>query len=241
MKSKQKKTIPKNNTSEKSIAGKKEVIHDSPVDEAFNEIKEMMYRNEIVPGQRLIYSEMAKKLNMSVTPIVQALNRLQLLNLVRWEKNKGYYVGKATPDEAKELFMAREALESFIIPTVIDKLTDKKIKTIENVMRDHSDAISVPLYRRALLVIDTNFHLAIIECAENKVFYNMSKLVLEQIYLKYRPEYMNDERLNKAAEEHRGILKALKARDSKKTINLLKKHIRSGSNHVVGSLWEDHS
>lgn len=223
------------------ILGKENDFQGSPVDEAFRKIKEMMYRHEIVPGQRLIYKEMAKKLNMSVTPIVQALNRLQLQNLVRWELNKGYYVGEATSDEARELFMAREALESFVIPSVIDKLTDKKLETIESAMKAHSEAIAIRSPRRMLLVIDTNFHLAIIECAENRVLYNMSKLVLEQIYLKYRPEYMHEERLKRAAQEHIEIMKALRSKDAKKTANLLKKHIRDGSKHVVGSLWEDHA
>ena len=212
---------------------------DSPVDIAFQRIKEMIYHHEIVPGQKLLYQELAKKLDMSITPIIQALNRLQFLNIVYSERNKGYYVGEADPVEAKELFIAREALESYLVPTVIKKLTVKKLNAIEKIMKDHIKGLSTPQHRKFLMILDTNFHLKIIECAENKVIYNTSKLIFEQIYLKYRPEYMRDERLKKAAEEHVMIFEALKSRDAKKAKRLIQQHIKAGSEHIVGGLLEE--
>lgn len=217
---------------------KKEPL-ESPVDVAFRKIKEMMYHHEIVPGQKLLYQELAQKLNMSVTPIVQALNRLQLLNIVYSERNKGFYVGEADPVEAKELFIAREALETYVVPAVIENLTDKRISAIERAMKEHTRGVSVPQYRRILMIKDTNFHLKIIECAENKVVYNMCKLLLEQIYLKYRPEYMREPRLAKAAAEHETIMESLRKRDVRKTKRLVKQHIKRGREHVVSSLLED--
>lgn len=212
---------------------------ESPVDVAFKKIKEMMYHHEIVPGQKLLYQELASKLNMSITPVIQALNRLQLLNIVYSERNKGYYVGEADPVEAEELFVAREALETFMVPFIIEKLTDKKINAIERAMKEHTKGVSVPQYRRILMIKDTNFHLKIIECSENKVIYNISKLIFEQIYLKYRPEYMREPRLKEAADEHEMILESLKERDVRKTRRLIKQHIKRGREHVVSSLLED--
>jgi len=219
----------------------KEKQQDLPVDVAFKKIKEMMYHHEVVPGQKLLYRELAKKLNMSITPIIQALNRLQLLNIVYSERNKGFYVGEADPAEAKELFVAREALEIFLVPTIIKNLTDKKIKLLEKAMKELVKIGSVPEYRRIFMIKDTNIHLQIIEFAENKVIYNLCKLIFEQIYLKYRPEYLREERIKEAAKEHRELLDALKERNVSKTKRLLKQHIRRGRDHIVGSLWEDRS
>lgn len=210
-----------------------------PVDIAFRKIKEMMYHHEIVPGQKLLYQELAGKLNMSITPIIQALNRLQLLNIVYSERNKGFYVGEADPAEADELFIAREAFEIFLVPTIIKKLTDEKINILEQAMKEHVKAASVPEYRRILMIKDTHFHLKMIEFAENKVIYNLCKLIFEQIYLKYRPEYMRDERIKEAAQEHRDLLNALKERDARKAKRLIRQHIKNGRDHVVGSLWQD--
>ena len=206
----------------KRVSNKVKKEEELPVDVAFRKIKEMMYHHEIVPGQKLLYQELAKKLGMSITPIIQALNRLQLLNIVYSERNKGYYVGETDPVEANELFTAREAFETFLVP-----------------VSEHVKAASVPEYRRICMIKDTNFHLQMIKIAENKVMYNLSKVIFEQIYLKYRPEYMREERIREAAEEHSALLEALKEKDARKTRRLIKQHIKNGRAHVVGSLWED--
>jgi DNA-binding GntR family transcriptional regulator len=208
----------------------------SPTDIAFNKIKEMVYLHEIVPGQKLMYQELANKLGMSVTPVIQALNRLEFMNILDYERNKGYYVSEISPTELDELFAAREALETFLVPAIVEKLTDAKLRQIKLTMDAHVDALPVPKYRKILMIRDTHFHLKIIECAENQVIYNLSKHVLEQIYLKYRPEYMNDKRLKKAAEEHEEIFSALQNRDVSRTTRLLRQHILNGKKHIVGGM-----
>jgi DNA-binding GntR family transcriptional regulator len=210
-----------------------------PVDVAFRKIKEMMYHHEIVPGQKLLYQELARKLNMSITPIIQALNRLQLLNIVYSERNKGFYVGEADPVEARELFVAREAFETYLVPAMIRNLTDERLNLLEKAIKEHVDAASLPQYRRILLIKDTNFHLRLVDIAGNRVIANLCRMIFEQIYLKYRPEYMREERLEEAAAEHWAIVGALKERDVKKARRLLRQHIRNGMEHIVGSLWKE--
>ena len=211
----------------------------APVDVAFVRIKEMMYRNELAPGQKLIYQQLAEKLNMSVTPIIQALNRLRFLNIVYSVPNKGYYVGMISPKEVNELFTAREALEIFLVPTIIENLTSKKLDAIKNVMNEHIELASSPLYGRLVMIKDCNFHLKIIECAENEVIYNICSLIFEQIYLKYRPEYIREARVKETALEHSMLLESLKKRDAKKYRALIKQHIKNGRKNVIGSLWQD--
>lgn len=228
----------KSKVGDRRSLSKKVKSEELPVDVAFRKIKEMMYHHEIVPGQKLLYQELAKKLGMSITPIIQALNRLQLLNIVYSERNKGYYVGEADPVEANELFTAREAFETFLVPAIIKNLTDKNLLDLEKALKEHVKAASVPEYRRILMIKDTNFHLQMIKIAGNKVIYNLSKVIFEQIYLKYRPEYMREQRIREAAEEHGALLEALKERDVRKTRRLIKQHIKNGRAHVAGSLWE---
>jgi len=141
--------------------------------------------------------------------------------------------------EANELFTAREAFETFLVPEIIKNLTDKNISDLEKALKEHVKAGSVPEYRRILMIKDTNFHLHMIKIGGNKVIYNLSKVIFEQIYLKYRPEYMQEERIREAAEEHSALLEALRERDARKTRRLIKQHIKNGRAHVVGSLWED--
>ena len=61
------------------------------VEDVFNEIKLMLYYNNIVPGQKLIYQDLALQLNTSTTPVIQALKGLRQSNLVRYIPEQGVF------------------------------------------------------------------------------------------------------------------------------------------------------
>jgi DNA-binding GntR family transcriptional regulator len=209
------------------------------VDIAFEEIKKMLYNNEIAPGQKLIYHDLTKKLNMSVTPIAQALKKLEFLNLVCWERNRGYRVGEINATEVKELFSAREALEIYVVPEVVAKLSRKKTEEIASAMSEHIKGASLPQSRRLLMIKDLNFHLKIVECAENRIIHSTCRRIFEQIYLKYKSEFMLESRINEASQEHENILNALTDGDVERTRRLLTKHIHKGRKHIIDSLFQD--
>jgi len=220
------------NKNESKLAG-------ASADIAFEKIKGMLYNSEIVPGQKLIYHDLTKKLNMSVTPIAQALKKLEFLNLVCWEKNRGYRVGEINATEVKELFSAREALEIHVIPEVIAKLSRKKTKEIADAMNEHIKGASLSQSKRLLMIKDLNFHLKIVECAENKVIHSTCRWIFEQIYLKYKSEIMLESRIKKASQEHGNILNALIDGDVERTRRLITDHIHKGRKHIVDSIFQD--
>jgi len=89
------------------------------IDEVYQRIKEMIYYNQLAPGQKIIYNDLANRLKISATPVIQALKRLETSRIVNYIPNKGYFVGEITEIEARQLYQAREALETYIIPLVI--------------------------------------------------------------------------------------------------------------------------
>ena len=94
------------------------------IEEAYQRIKEMLYLNQLAPGQKIHSNDMSRRLNISVTPVIQALNRLEASGLVEYVPNKGYFLGEITEQEAQELYEAREALEIYLIPKVVENITN---------------------------------------------------------------------------------------------------------------------
>jgi len=203
------------------------------IHEAYERIKHLISINQIVPGQKLIYGDLAKKLDMGVTPVIQALNRLEASGLVRYEANKGYFVGEITESEVRQLYQAREALEVFIIPSVIQNITAKDIKKIQ---KDFGERKEERLSRREMILDDTRFHLAIVRHARNEVIYNLLESISEQVYLKYRPEYLDDSRIKEVVGEHAELLKHLTDGNTDEAINMVRHHIRSGLDYVIKSI-----
>ena len=206
-------------------------------EEVYKELKNMIFYNEIAPGQKLIYQDLANKLNVSITPVVQALNRLLVehSNIVRYEPNKGYYVGEITETEAMELYQTREALEIYSIPFIIKNIKKKELKSIRKEFGIHINS-NIPNYQRILLLKDIEFHLRLIKHADNKVIQRVTREIFEQIYIKYQPEYLNDERVKATLKEHRAILNAIEEGNTNKAIVYTKKHIQIGMNFIVNTL-----
>ena len=74
-------------------------------------IRQMMFHNEIVPGQKLAYRDLAKRLEMSLTPVSNALKYLEFQGLVRKELNRGYYTEPISVKEVQEIYDFRELIE----------------------------------------------------------------------------------------------------------------------------------
>ncbi|MFH1481199.1 MAG: GntR family transcriptional regulator [Pseudomonadota bacterium] len=203
------------------------------IDEAYQKIKSMMYNKELVPGQKLFYQGLAQMLNLSTTPIAQSLDRLARSNLVVYKPNKGYFVGEITETEAKELFQAREAIELYLIPLIIANLDHKKLMDIERHFKEYQDRGGD---RRLLILKDARFHLKIAEFARNGILYGLLNQVLEQVCIKYRPEYIGNERFKEVVKEHWGILQALEKGDADDAGEKIKEHLKNGMDHVINSL-----
>jgi DNA-binding GntR family transcriptional regulator len=223
-----------------SAAAKKGAVKTAPIKggsigTVYSQLKTMMYNQELAPGQKLIYQDLARRLNISTTPILQALHRLENAKLVRYEPNKGFFVAEITESEARELYEAREALEVYLIPILVEKLTEKSIKKIREFFKVQEDS-TAPNYRRLLILKDAAFHLTLAKLAGNQVMVDLLEKVVERIYVKYRPEFLGDERITKVLAQHREILDALRRKDTQRAIKLTREHIRSGMEHMINSL-----
>jgi len=201
------------------------------IDEVYQKIKEMIYYNRLAPGQKIVYADMAARLHTSSTPVIQALKRLEASRLVIHVHNKGYFVGEITESEARQLYQAREALETYIIPSVIQNLTPQMLDDIKAAFKKHEKA-----NRRMLILVDAQFHLKIAEIAQNEIIYQILKEIFEKIYLKYRPEYMDDEWGKKVVKQHHELLESLREGQAEKAVRIVRKHIKTGRDYVIGSL-----
>ncbi|RJX35723.1 MAG: GntR family transcriptional regulator [Desulfarculus sp.] len=205
------------------------------IEEAYQKIKKMIYLNQLAPGQKIIYNDLGKRLNISVTPVIQALNRLEASGFVTYTPNKGYFVGEITVQEAMQLYEAREALEIYIVPKVIENLNPKNLQEIKEAFGRHRTEQNNILGRR-LILLDAQFHLKIVGFSGNEVICKMLQEIFEKLYLKYRPEYLHQDRVKEIAQEHRMVLEALQRRDVEGAVATIRSHIISGRARVIDSL-----
>eukprot|EP01022_Parablepharisma_sp_SALTPOND_P000509 TRINITY_DN10274_c0_g2_i2.p1 TRINITY_DN10274_c0_g2~~TRINITY_DN10274_c0_g2_i2.p1 ORF type:complete len:1107 (-),score=291.12 TRINITY_DN10274_c0_g2_i2:149-3469(-) len=205
------------------------------IEEAYQRIKEMLYLNQLAPGQKIHSEDMSRRLNISVTPVIQALNRLEASGLVEYIPNKGYFLGEINEQEAKELYEAREALELYIIPKVVENITNKKLEEVRRTFARQRGEKSDQA-RRQFILVDAEFHLRIAKISGNEVIYRLLKDVFEKIFLKYRPEYLHSDTFKGIYREHKELLEALRLKDVERAQEMTKAHLAAGADRIIQSL-----
>lgn len=205
------------------------------IEEAYNKIKEMIYSNQLAPGQKIIYNNLAKKLKISATPLIHALNRLEASDFVRYIPNKGYFLNEITVEEASQLYEVREALELHVLPKIIENIEQRHIDDIKRASKKYRHLGQVAA-NRDLFLADAQFHLQLVEISGNYILHKMLKEIFEKLYLKYPPQYMDTARLKEIASEHRSLLESLARRDIVAAIAITKFHIAQGRDRIISTL-----
>ncbi|MBP1713657.1 MAG: GntR family transcriptional regulator, partial [Deltaproteobacteria bacterium] len=190
---------------------------------------------KIWPGQKIIYGDLANRLKMSKTPIGYALGKLEQENFLTLIPNQGYFVKEIDPEEIREYFEVREALESQAIFLLINKNSGKGLEELEQRIREHKE-YAISLYDRKKMILDAKVHLQIAAMAGNRVLMKQLKQIFEHLYLRFRVEFLHPERMKVSPLEHENLLEAIKENDLEKGEAQIRIHIRSAMENMIGSM-----
>ena len=95
---------------------------------AYRRISEAMLSGELAPGSRLVMDALAARLQISRTPVRDALHRLQREGLLEPAGRRGFVVRRPGPDAVRHLFEAREAVEVFAARRVAELGTAHEVE-----------------------------------------------------------------------------------------------------------------
>jgi DNA-binding GntR family transcriptional regulator len=207
-------------------------------------IRQMMFHNEIVPGQKLAYRDLAKRLNMSLTPVSNALKYLEFQGLVRKELNRGYYTEPISTKEVQEIYDFRELIEVSLLPACIANL-DRNGKQRLRQAFEASVGTSDNSYISQRASKDVRFHMTLAELSQNQTQSRTLGHLFDLLYLKYGgdilfSQYMKPEdfaaHIASTVSCHQQIFDAVIARELKKAKKALSHHIRSVKEDVLTGL-----
>lgn len=195
------------------------------MESAYLKIKDMIFVQHIVPGQKLIYRELAKALSMSSTPVQFALGRLEQEGFVERIPNVGYYVRKINLQEIEDLFDLRMILELYAVEMAIRNQTPEDIRLLEELQQNHKN-YNIQIYDRRKLILDAAFHSQIAALSRNQEIVKELRRIFEHTYLRSPVERIPPVRLPIAAAQHQEILQRIRERDVTGARESLERHIR---------------
>ncbi len=202
---------------------------------AYQGIRRMLFHNEIVPDQKIAYRDLAERLGMSQTPVIQALKWLEFQGLVRHERHRGYYTEPVSIQEVEEIYDFREQIELALLPQTIAKLDKTGLKTLEAALEAHLEA-SREIYLHDRLIKDKAFHLTLASLSGNRVQSQALRLLFDLLYLKYGGNLLFSTSMEKADTAHKELFKHIIEKNPEGAQSVLSLHIRRVKEHVLTGL-----
>jgi DNA-binding GntR family transcriptional regulator len=96
----------------------------------FETVRQAIMDNVLAPGEPVTEPRLAERLNVSKTPVREALLRLRQIGLIEQDEGRGLRVVQLTADGVRHTYEIREALESFTARRAAEKATDEDCKLI---------------------------------------------------------------------------------------------------------------
>ncbi len=202
---------------------------------AYSRIRKMLFHNELVAGQKIPFQELADNIEMSATPIIQALKFLEFQGIVRREPNKGYFIEPLILEEVDELFRFRSLLELSLLRETIPNLDAVGEQTLQKAHDEYLEALEGVLITQKL-VTDMEFHLAIARLSGQKLRVRALRNTFDLLHLKYQTSLRYVTRNRSNNQDHGFILEAILARDVDHAASLLAAHIENSRTNACDNL-----
>jgi DNA-binding GntR family transcriptional regulator len=196
----------------------------------------MILLNRFRPGNKLVLQELALLLNVSRTPVREALERLYQEGFVIRIPRRGFFVSEIDVEEAQELYEVRQALESYALRTSLaNGISGKDLWELERFTQAYGNLVQRELSRERML-LDRDFHLFLAGLAGNRYLVRSLEAVFERLILKRRVEGYGVASGWKAYHEHEILLDAIRREDAGKAVETLSLHIDQAWQRLLGHL-----
>ena len=139
---------------------------------AYQAIKEKIIYLDLKPGEKIFENTLAKSLNTSRTPVREALLMLQHEKLVTCDDSVGFIVRRFSARDVEEYFALRSAIEDFVVPLVMEKITAEEIQELKANVAEGERLIHDQANIREIIRCESQFHELLYRAAKSEVVYD---------------------------------------------------------------------
>ncbi|WP_116084880.1 GntR family transcriptional regulator [Tropicimonas sp. IMCC34011] len=176
--------------------------------DAYERLLEEIRRGDLKPGARLTETEIASRLNISRTPVREAIRRLEADGLVAHEPRSGATVRTLDYAEVMELYEMRTVLEGTAARLAARAATDVEMAELEAINEEMREANGDA---QRLFALNQDFHRALILAARNRFLVRSANSVYSALMILGRSTLEAPERASAAVTEHAAVIRAIRA------------------------------
>lgn len=202
----------------------------------YERVRDRILEADLQPGQQVRIKDLADAFGVSVTPVRDALRRLETDGLLEIAPRRGAYVRVITPAQVVETFQVRRIVECAALregrpgPRFLDEMSDL-LAAMES-LRIGSEFSDY----KEFITLDRRFHGSIVELAGNRLltelYQNLRWVVQPALVLSGSRE----QRATETLAEHGAIVRALRAGDVDRAVRRIERHLRNAQRDLLTQL-----
>lgn len=202
---------------------------------AYKRLREGIRLGEFRPGQRLREAELATQLNVSRTPIREAIRRLASDGLIEVAPSRGMMVIELDKQQVRELYALRETLEGAAARLAAQHASSSEIAEMRELLTHGQNATGTA---QEAARINRLFHQSIHDAAHNRYLAHALVQFSDSLALLPGTTFEMPGRPAAAREEHLKIVDAIEERAPEKAEELARYHIRMAGLTRIRMMFE---
>ena len=211
--------------------------------EIYSLIRSRILTFKILQGVKISDKDIASELNVSRTPVREALIRLAGHGLVQSLHNRGFKVREFTIKEVEDIYILREALELLAVKLAYKNQDKEKIRVMQELL-DRCSGLVASGNRNAFNKADEDFHKLIAEFSGNQPLKAQLDSLYDQLAILRRYAHLLSENWRGTYEEetykqHLKIFEHMLNGELTKAKQAMARHIRASMNSVVDALAQN--
>ena len=205
-------------------------------DQTYQALRTSILSGELAPGDRLVETQIAEQLQVSRTPIREAMRQLQQEELLTADSNGGLRVTTISTTDAVQLYDCRMALEQMAVVGACEKANALQLKKLKQYVVAASSLVkskSSDLKSFQMLELDYQFHHLIAESSGNKWLVSLLDQVFDKMALLRTQTTRHNPDVLEIRNEHHQIYEAIAQRNVAAATQAVQNHLSASKARVV--------
>jgi len=197
----------------------------------YDEIRRRILRGVLPPNSTLNQDALAPELGVSVTPVREAVRRLEAEGLVQFHAHRSVVVSPLSLAELSEIYDVRLQLDPYAAAVATAKASEETLRAIERMAR--TQVSSDPLEQAT---INRAFHRSIYAESGNRLLIETLDRLWERTD-RYRILLVSSEiDVRQVVREHLEIVAAMQSRRSRLVAKLIRAHVTKARASIESTL-----
>ena len=213
---------------------------DNLTDRVFEQIRSAITTRVFPPGERLTEAKLAEDLNVSKTPVREALVRLREIGLIEPDGRRGGRIVQPSRATIAEMYEVREALEVQAALLAAERADSEAKAVIKAAARRSLEGAQAD-DRGAFRTADIAFHDAIAASTQNERLEILVRNSLDLILAVRTRDFEHVEASLSCSKAHVAIANAIARRDASAAADQMRTHVRHVRDLVLEQIptWPD--